>query len=183
MANRLAEVFGEDLFEPRVGFKEFKPVIGKALVCFEESDGISIIGHTPEKDAYIGLMLALDMVMTTNKNLGEYLKELENEYGAYYPDRDGIEVTVKGQELLTQLARLEKYDKGSELKVGGETRKIAEVITIDGRKMIFEDGSWIMIRPSGTEPKVRFYVESRTSAGTINLVDCAREMLKEIDLI
>jgi phosphomannomutase len=69
-ANQLAEDFSEEVFESRVGFKEFKPVIGKALIYFEESDGISVIGHTPEKDAYIGLLLGLDMVMTLRKNLG-----------------------------------------------------------------------------------------------------------------
>ncbi len=63
LANSLAENFKEELFEPSVGFKNFKPVIGKALVYFEESDGISIIGHTPEKDAYIGLLLALEMML------------------------------------------------------------------------------------------------------------------------
>lgn len=183
MANKLAEAFGEDLFEPKVGFKEFKPVIGRALVYFEESDGISILGHTPEKDAYIGLLLALDMVMTSNKNLGEYLRDLEETYGAYYPDRDGIAVPIKGQELLDVLARLGKYGQGSTVMVGDVQKTITEVITLDGRKMILDDGSWLMIRPSGTEPKIRFYVESRTKAGTVYLVNTAKAMLAEIGLL
>lgn len=183
MANRLAEAFGESVFEPRVGFKEFKPVIGKALVFFEESDGISIIGHTPEKDAYIGLLLALDMVLTTGKNLGEYQHEIEREYGAYYPDRDGIEVTVKGDALQEKLGALNQYTAGSTLKIGNEEKKIVNVITIDGRKMILEDGSWLMIRPSGTEPKVRFYVESRTQDGTADLVATARQLLQQIGVV
>ena len=183
LANRLAEVFGEELFEPRVGFKEFKPVIGRALVYFEESDGISVIGHTQEKDAYIGLILALDMILTTGWNLGEYLLRLEAEYGAFFPDRDGVEVQLKGEALLTELARLEKYGVGSCVAVGDKDTIIAQVITIDGRKMVFEDGSWIMIRPSGTEPKIRFYVESRTREGTAALVATARGMLREIDLL
>ncbi len=183
MANRLAEVFGEELFEPRVGFKEFKPVIGKALVLFEESDGISIIGHTPEKDAYIGLILALDMVMTSNRNLGVYLSDLEKTYGAYYPDRDGVTVQNKGEELLEILGGLEKYGPGSVIQVGNERKTIREVITLDGRKMILEDGSWLMIRPSGTEPKIRFYVESRTADGTAGLVQTAKAMLAEIGLL
>jgi phosphomannomutase len=183
MANKLAEAFGEELFEPKVGFKEFKPVIGRALVYFEESDGISILGHTPEKDAYIGLLLALDMVMTSNKNLGEYLRDLEETYGAYYPDRDGVAVRIKGQELLDVLARLEKYGPGSTVTVGDKQKTIKEVITLDGRKMILDDGSWLMIRPSGTEPKIRFYVESRTKAGTVHLVNTAKAMLAEIGLL
>lgn len=183
LANRLADVFGEETYEPRVGFKEFKPVIGKALVYFEESDGISIIGHTPEKDAYIGLLLALDMVLSCRQNLGEYLAEIEKEYGAFYPDRDGLPVSVQGAELQAALQKLEKYDVGASVNIGGTEQLISRVIDIDGRKMIFEDGSWLMIRPSGTEPKVRFYVESRTASGTEGLVEAARAMLDEIGLL
>jgi phosphomannomutase len=183
LANRLAEVFGEETYEPRVGFKEFKPVIGKALVYFEESDGISIIGHTPEKDAYIGLLLALDMVLSRRQNLGDYLAEIEKEFGAYYPDRDGLPVSAQGEELTAALSKLEKYDVGTTVVVGEQEQRISKVIDIDGRKMIFEDGSWLMIRPSGTEPKVRFYVESRTESGTAALVQAARSMLDEIGLI
>ncbi len=182
-ANCLAKAFGEEVYEPRVGFKEFKPVIGKALVYFEESDGISIIGHTPEKDAYIGLLLALDLMLTEKKNIGEYLHEIESQYGSYYPDRDGISVSLQGEALLDALSGLEKYTTGETVAVGEKSSTIAQVIDIDGRKMIFEDGSWIMIRPSGTEPKVRFYVESRTANGTNNLVVAAKKMLGEIGLI
>lgn len=182
-ANRIADVLEEDVFEPAVGFKNFKSVIGRALVCFEESDGITIIGHTPEKDAYIGLFLALEMILTTGKNLGEYLRDLEQEYGSYFPARDGIAVSVQGEELLDLLRGLEKYSVGSIISVGDRTREIVEVITIDGRKMIFDDGSWLMIRPSGTEPKVRFYVESRTDSGTSDLVQTAEKMLEEIGLL
>ncbi len=182
-ANNLAKEFKEDIFEPRVGFKEFKPVIGKALVYFEESDGISIIGHTPEKDAYIGLLLALDMVLTTGKNLGEYLHEIEDRFGRYYPERDGVSVSLLGAKLLVALSGLEKYKVGVQVDVGEDTKWIVEVIEIDGRKMILDDGSWLMIRPSGTEPKVRFYVEARTPDGAEKLVDSAMSMLGEVGLI
>lgn len=183
MANSVAEKLGEEIYEPRVGFKEFKPVIGKALVMFEESDGISIIGHTPEKDAYIGLLLALDMTIATGKNLGALKAELEEKFGIYCPDKDGVEVSLKGRELQEALKKLEKYSENSLVSVGGEEKKIKKVITIDGRKMILEDDSWLMIRPSGTEPKVRFYVESRHPDGTSLLVDTARNMLREIGIL
>lgn len=183
LANKLADAFSEELFEPSVGFKNFKPVIGKALVIFEESDGISIIGHTPEKDAYIGLLLALEIVMSTGLNLSEYLGEIEREFGAYYPERDGVVVPFQGKELLSRLDRLSRYENGSEVQVGGDNLRIANVITIDGRKMVFGDGSWLMIRPSGTEPKVRFYVESRTEEGTADLVATAMTMLEEVGVL
>jgi phosphomannomutase len=183
LANSLAENFKEELFEPSVGFKNFKPVIGRALVYFEESDGISIIGHTPEKDAYIGLLLALEMMLLTNMNLGDYLHKIESVFGACYPDRDGVEVSVKGEELQALLAGLDKYNEKSTVEIGGKPRCIKKVITIDGRKMVFEDGSWIMIRASGTEPKVRFYVESRTPTGAAELVAAAKAMLSETGIL
>jgi phosphomannomutase len=183
LANKIAADLDEDLFEPSVGFKNFKPVINKAVVYFEESDGISITGHTPEKDAYIGLLLALEMMIKTGRNLGDYLKEIEDEFGAFYPDRDGVVVSVSGDDLLLLLGRLDKYEVGETVIVGGVGKKITEVITIDGRKMIFDDNSWLMIRPSGTEPKVRFYVESRTESGTADLVNAAKEMLSEVGLL
>ena len=183
LANALAKSFGEEVFEPRVGFKEFKPVIGRALVFFEESDGISVIGHTPEKDAFIGLLLALDMVQTRKQSLGAYLREIEARFGSYFPARDGVAVTLQGEELTRALDQLKKYDVGTIIRVGEEEKRIREVITIDGRKMIFEDNAWIMIRPSGTEPKVRFYVEARNRAETPLLVEAAKSMLAEIGLL
>ena len=182
-ANQLADDFGEKVFESKVGFKEFKPVIGKALVYFEESDGISVIGHTPEKDAYIGLLLGLDMVMTLRKNLGEYLLEIQQEHGFYYPAKDGVVVSNRGKELLAKLALLEKYSAGKVIRVGKEERLIVKIIDIDGRKMVLDDGSWLMIRPSGTEPKVRFYVEARDRGKQVALFDAARGMLAEIGLL
>ncbi|MEE4240192.1 MAG: phosphoglucomutase [Desulfopila sp.] len=182
-ANSVAEGLGEEVFEPRVGFKEFKPVIDRALVCFEESDGITVIGHTPEKDAYIGLLIALDILVSTGNGLVEYLQEMERRYGSFYPDRDGVVVTMQGKQLQDALALLQKYKEGVSVEVDGENKIIAKVIDIDGRKILFQDGSWLMVRPSGTEPKVRFYVESRSADGTKGLVAAAQEMLGEIHLL
>jgi phosphomannomutase len=182
-ANQLAEDFGEVVFESRVGFKEFKPVIGKALVYFEESDGISLIGHTPEKDAYIGMLIGLDMVMTLRKNLGEYLREIQEKHGFYYPAKDGVVVSSQGRELMSKLSLLEQYTAGTVIRVGKEERTIAKIIDIDGRKMVLDDGSWLMIRPSGTEPKVRFYVEARDRGKQVALFEAAKAMLAEIGLL
>lgn len=181
-ANAIATTLGEEIFEPPVGFKEFKPVMGQALVFFEESDGISIIGHTPEKDAYIGLLLAMDMILSLHQNLGEYALVLEKTYGLFCPERDGLQVSQSGKTLLETLATLEKFREGVAIPIGGRPMKIKKVIAIDGRKMILEDDSWLMIRPSGTEPKVRFYVEARSPADKDALFAAAKNMLAEIGL-
>lgn len=183
LANKLAADFNEEVFEPRVGFKEFKPVVNSALVCFEESDGITITHHTPEKDGYIGLFLALNMVSETNLALGEYFREIQEEYGHFFPEKDSVSVSEKGEVLLAKLAALKEYSKGKTLKVGGNNKTIAEAITIDGIKLVFDDQSWLLIRPSGTEPKVRFYVESRSEEGKNELFAAARQLLVDIDLL
>ena len=92
-------------------------------------------------------------------------------------------MSAQGEDLKLALSRLDKYEVGAIVVVGAREQRISEVIDIDGRKMIFDDGSWLMIRPSGTEPKVRFYVESRTASGTAALVKVARGMLEEIGLL
>lgn len=182
-ANSIAAGLGEEVFEPRVGFKEFKPVIGKALVVFEESDGISVIGHTPEKDAYIGLLLALDIMLRLPGGLAAYLAEIRSRFGAFFPGSGRVEVSKQGAELESALGGLEHYRVGTSLIAGGRSREIKEVITIDGRKMIFTDDSWLLIRPSGTEPKMRFYVETRTEADKDVLLTAATEMLRKIGLV
>jgi phosphomannomutase len=123
------------------------------------------------------------MMLSLKKNLGDYLGEIQAEYGHYYPARGGVEVSRQGKELLDTLAGLEKYAVGTVLDIGGEAKKITEVISIDGRKMILEDNSWLMIRPSGTEPKVRFYVEARSESGKDGLFAAAKGMLSEIGLL
>ncbi len=183
LANKLASDFNEDVFEPRVGFKEFKPVVSSALVCFEESDGITIIGHTPEKDGYIGLFLALAMTEETDVPLGEYYRQITTQYGAFFPEKDSVTVSEKGELLLEKLSALNKYQQGDVIEVGGQKKEIIAAITIDGIKLVFDDQSWLLIRPSGTEPKVRFYVESRTEEGKNDLFATAKRLLEGIGLL
>jgi phosphomannomutase len=181
-ANRLAASFGEEVFETRVGFKEFKPVIDRALVCFEESDGITVLGHTPEKDAYIGLLLALDMMQQTGMNLGGYLGQLEDKYGRFCPTKGGIRVSRMGDDLRQVLSLLTRYQVGQKLLVGKAEKEIVQFIDIDGYKLVLEDGSWLMVRPSGTEPKVRFYVEGASIEEQALLLETASGLLQEIGL-
>jgi phosphomannomutase len=185
--NAIAENLGVPVRETKVGFKNFRPYLlqqspEKAIVAFEESDGISGYNHTLEKDALFGLLLALEMMAVTGKNLGEYLGEIMDEYGHYYPDRSAISVnrSLVGEPLLKKLSVIrEQYKEGTVLDVGGKKRTVKDLITIDGTKMVFDDGSWLMIRPSGTEPKVRFYIEARTEEGKKAVFATAERMTRE----
>ncbi len=185
--NAIASRLGIPVIETRVGFKNFRQYMTpafdqRAIVAFEESDGISAYNHTLEKDAIFGLLLALEMIAVTGKNLSDYLSELMQEYGYYYPDRSGVSVdrSLLGESLLKKLGVItEKYQKGMEIDIGGKGRKIMEIIDVDGIKLVFDDGSWLMIRPSGTEPKVRFYIEARTEDGKKAVFSAAEKITKE----
>ncbi len=185
--NAIAKEFGVKVIETKVGFKNFRPYLlktapEKAIVAFEESDGISAYNHTLEKDAIFGLLLAIEMMSVTEKNLSEYLKELMDKFGYYYPERSGIIVdsNLIGEQLKKRLSNiLEKYGKGSKIKIGGKDKTIKDVITVDGIKFIFDNDSWLMIRPSGTEPKVRFYIEARTAEEKKEVFELAESLTRE----
>jgi phosphomannomutase len=185
--NAIAEKLGVVVKETKVGFKNFRPYMLKesneqAIVVFEESDGISAYNHTLEKDAIFGLLLAIEMIAATGKNLSEYLKYLMDEFGHFYPDRSGISVdpTLVGEPLIIRLSNIKKqYKKGAVIQIGESSRTIRDVITVDGTKLVFDDGSWLMIRPSGTEPKVRFYIEARTAEGKNAVFDLAEKITRD----
>jgi phosphomannomutase len=186
--NAIAEKLGIQIRETKVGFKNFRPYLlrssdERAIVAFEESDGISGYNHTLEKDAIFGLLLALEMMAVTGRNLSAYLGEIMQEFGYFYPDRSGISVdrSLAGELLIRRLSVIpEQYKKGSVLEIGGQSRTVTDLITVDGTKLVFDDGSWLMIRPSGTEPKVRFYIEARTEEGKKAIFETAERMTKKV---
>ena len=167
--NIIAEKLGVPVMETPVGFKNFRPWLSrnakqKALVAFEESDGISGLNNTLEKDAQFGLLMALEILATTGKNLGEYLDALYEEYGRFYPTRSGFEVdkSLVGAPLKAKVDAIADIAKpGAKVMVGANEKTVKQLLTLDGVKVIFDDDSWMLVRPSGTEPKVRIYTECR----------------------
>ncbi len=127
--NAIASRLGIPVNETKVGFKNFRPYMLKtsaerAIVAFEESDGISGYNHTLEKDAIFGLLLSIEMMATTGKNLNEYLRDLMDEFGYYYPDRSGIAVdaSLVGEPLVMRLSVIkEQYKTGTVINIGGKT--------------------------------------------------------------
>ncbi|MDP2158471.1 MAG: phosphomannomutase [Nitrospirota bacterium] len=187
LVNAIAEKLAIPIKETKVGFKNFRPYLlssssERAIAAFEESDGISGYNHTLEKDALFGLFLAIEMMAVTGKNLSVYLEEIMDEFGHFYPDRSGISVdrSLVGEPLIRKLSVITgHYKQGTTLDIGGHIRTVRNVITVDGIKLVFDDGSWLMIRPSGTEPKVRFYIEARTEEGKKAVFETAERMTKE----
>ncbi len=185
--NAIAAGLNVEIEETAVGFKNFRPFLVKgadpmALIAFEESDGISGFNNTIEKDASFGLLLSLEMMAVTGKRLGEYLAELRAEYGAYFPERSGFEVdkSLVGAPLVKRVNALENIAKpGTLVKVGVVNKTVSEVLTLDGVKIIFEDASWMLVRPSGTEPKVRIYTECRVESEKAAMFEAAQDLFDQ----
>lgn len=189
--NIIAARLGVKVAETPVGFKNFRPWMKRgakvpALIAFEESDGISGYNNTIEKDAQFGLLLALEIIAVTGKNLGEYLNDLYKEYGRLYPERSAftVEKAMVGAPLLAQVRAVgDKLHPGSVVQLqGAKPKVVCEVLTIDGTKVIFSDDSWLLIRPSGTEPKVRIYTECRDPAEKDALFAAAKELFVQAAL-
>ncbi|MEW6714785.1 MAG: phosphomannomutase [Nitrospirota bacterium] len=187
LVNAISEKLNLSVRETKVGFKNFRPYMlatshERAIVAFEESDGISGYNHTLEKDALFGLLLSIEMAAVTGKNLSVYLNDIMNEFGHYYPARSGIEVerSLAGEELTKRLSVIrDKYKEGAVVDISGSRKTVKNVITVDGTKLVFDDGSWLMIRPSGTEPKVRFYIEARTEGEKNSILQAAERITRE----
>ena len=165
-----------------VGFKNFREPLsqGKVILAFEESDGITCTGHTLEKCSLAGFLLALESMKSTNTNISRQYAELREKYGYFYPAKAGAE--VKGVSIeawqeykaaVVAVLQHKLYQVGDGVMVGDIRKEIAQINIIDGLKLIFADKSWILLRPSGTEPKFRYYFEL---AGDKPVADEARLM-------
>ena len=156
LVNALAEYHKVPLYETPVGFKYIGELIiaDKVAIGGEESAGLTIRGHVPEKDGIIAGLLMAEMVAVRGKSLGEQLRGLFAKVGSYYPVRENFHLTAEQKAAFTE--RL----KGDPTELSG--RKVTSVVRTDGLKLIFDDGSWVCYRLSGTEPVVRAYTEART---------------------
>lgn len=167
----VAAMLGVKLYETPVGFKyigalmESEPVI----VGGEESGGLSVKGHVPEKDGILACLLMAELVATEGKPLGRILKDLEKQIGEFHSDRINIKIRPDTKDAL--LARL-----GSGLSAIG-SYKVQKFITTDGFKYLLPGNEWVAFRASGTEPLVRCYIEARTEASLNKLRKACRALL------
>ncbi len=167
----------------RTGFKNFRPHLsqGKALLAYEESDGLTIQGHTLDKDGIMACLLAMRMVLHYGRPLSTLLEEVQHELGQYYWLQDTFPINMLAKQAQQKLKALQAVQPGRIVQAGQKSYSVASINTEDGYKFVFSDGSWFMMRPSGTEPKVRVYAETRTSAAdTQALCAAAKAMALEV---
>lgn len=171
LVDRVAKHHGVKLYETPVGFKFIGELINKDEIVLggEESAGLSIRGHYPEKDGILACLLAAEAVAARGVSLTEQLSELTSRIGTLESGRIGVRLT---NEIAQNLQEILSRDPS---EIGG--RKIENINRIDGVKFTFSDGSWMLMRPSGTEPLVRIYAETENKQDLEVLLEQGRNYL------
>ena len=157
MVDRLAKKYELPLIETPIGFKYIcdHMLAGDVLIGGEESGGISIKGHIPERDGLLMGSLIIEVMLAENKKLSQLLAELNAEAGPVCYDRIDKEITVVEKDrIISWLNSRELHD------ICG--RQIVTQHKKDGFKFFFAGGAWLLVRPSGTEPVIRLYAEAKS---------------------
>jgi phosphoglucomutase len=171
LINALADFHKVPLFETPVGFKYIGELIleDKIAIGGEESAGLTIRGHVPEKDGILAGLLVAEMVARRGKSISDQLEELFDKVGSFYPVRENFHLTPEAKARFTQKLKVDPTELGG--------RKVTKVVRTDGLKLVLEDGSWVCYRLSGTEPVVRAYTESRDQAHMSDLSAAAKHFV------
>lgn len=171
LVDRVASHRGLKLFETPVGFKFIGEMInrGEIFLGGEESAGLSIKGHYPEKDGILACLLAAEAVAERGASITEQLEDLYSRVGRLESGRIGVKLTDEIAEGLGEKLAREPNE------IGG--RKVRSINRTDGVKFIFENESWLLMRPSGTEPLVRIYGESEDPDDLKDLLSEGRDYL------
>ncbi|MDD5311674.1 MAG: phosphoglucomutase/phosphomannomutase family protein [Dehalococcoidia bacterium] len=168
----LGQIYKVPVFETPVGFKYVAPVMmqEKALLGGEESGGYGFRGHIPERDGILAGLYLLDLIIKTGKTPSQLLADLFKKVGPHYYDRIDIHITEDAKRDMVDRMTNNTVDRIGALKV-------VNLDTRDGFRYKLEDGSWMLVRFSGTEPLIRIYAESSSRQEVQNLLQQGRDIL------
>ncbi len=175
MINRIAAHYGLTVHETPVGFSHIAEHIlnGDVLVGGEESGGISIRGHIPEGDGVMMGLLLLEIMGEAGRStpLHEIIADLQARFGPSYYER----IDLKLKAPVPKKTMVQKLSEAAPAQLAGQTMR--DVQTFDGVKYVLADDSWLLIRPSGTEPVLRLYAEATSVDMVQAMLDKARELV------
>jgi len=176
MIDRLAKQYNVPVYETPVGFNHIADYMlsEDILIGGEESGGISFRGHIPEGDGVLMGLLLTEIVAKSGTSLHELVQDLLESVGpAFYERKDQrLQYPIEKLEMVRYLL------DSSPARIGGE--RVLDVATTDGVKYILSDDSWLLIRPSGTEPVLRVYAEGRTPEMVDNLLAYGEQVAADI---
>lgn len=166
----LASRRGVHVVETPVGFKHLaRELMSGATLAAEESGGLGFGWSVPEKDGIMSGAVLCEALSSTNTSLDEYWERITSELGEYHYAQYNLPAT---QELKDKIEALRKEDFKEFASL-----PVRSKVTIDGLKLVLDDGSWVLFRPSGTEPYIRLYIEADTDRGLERLKEEAESLL------
>jgi phosphomannomutase len=138
-----------------VGFKYFVQSIlsNDCIIAGEESGGLSISGHVPEKDGILACLLVAELRAVERRPISSILSSIYKQYGRLYSGRVDIALPENKKQALLRRLSSKTFTRLANTGIVARDKK-------DGIKFLLKDGSWALFRPSGTEPIVRIYIES-----------------------
>jgi len=172
MVDAAAKLHGQTTYQTPVGFKYIGQLIREDKIALggEESAGLTIRGHVPEKDGILACLLVAEMTAARGASIGEQVRAMFKKLGReFHPVRENLHLS---DEQKANAIRKAAVDATTLLG-----RKVVSVDRTDGAKFVFGDGSWMLLRLSGTEPLLRLYVEAESAAATAKLVKEASEWI------
>jgi phosphomannomutase len=175
MVDKICQRHGLELVETGVGFKYIaaEMIKGGVLLGFEESGGIGFPGHIPERDGIAAGLVMLEALAVEKKPLPRLLAQLEKEYGPHRYDRIDTHFPLEKRGALMEFCK--ERGPGKLLR-----SPVAQVKSFDGVKFVAEDGSWLMLRGSGTEPILRIYAEARSDADAQALLKLGVRLTRQV---
>ncbi len=171
LMTRLAKKLNLKLYDTPIGFKYIADLMMRddILIGAEESGGIGVKNHIPERDGILNSLLFLEAIAYAGKPPSEMVKDMHREFGEFYFGRIDLHFEVaRGQALVKHLS------EQTPAQTAGY--KVIEVSTMDGTKLIFDDESWLLFRQSGTEPALRVYAEATSKQKMHELLEAGRAM-------
>jgi phosphomannomutase len=175
LLKRIAAAHNLPLYETPIGFKYVADLMLREdiLIGAEESGGIGVRGHLPERDGILNSLLFLEAVVAAERTPTELVSAMHREFGEFYYGRRDLHTEVaRGLALVETLARNPLAAIGTE--------EVAAVETLDGAKLIFADESWLLFRQSGTEPVLRVYAEATSIAKMNALLETGSRLAQSL---
>ena len=171
LIDSIARKLDVPLYETPVGFKYIGELIlaDKIALGGEESAGMSMYRHLPEKDGVLACLLVAEMVARTGKKIGQLIEEMHAEFGHFYSKRVDLKLTPQLKESVAQ----KLANPPSEI----DGHVVRDVNTTDGVKLIFDEQTWLLFRLSGTEPVARVYAEACSPKDLKHILDAGRKFV------
>lgn len=171
MANRLAARYGVEVIETPVGFKYIGPQMRAHDAMFggEESGGYAFRGHIPERDGTLADLYLLDMLLEYGRPLSQIIDHLHEIAGPSYYERLDVRFPEERREAV-----MARFQREHPAEIAGQA--VEQVDTLDGFKYCLRDGSWLLVRSSGTEPLIRLYAEAVEPGEPERLIAAGKKM-------